>query len=74
MTIVVSFCISCTKDAGEITVNFNYPETSSMKHVDTYHDVEVGDPYRWLEEDVRESEDVSKWVMAQNEVILRYIT
>ena len=74
MTIVVSFCIACTKDAGETTVNFNYPETSSMKHVDTYHGVEVGDPYRWLEEDVRESEDVSKWVMAQNEVTFDYLS
>ena len=74
MAIVTSFCTACTKDAGHTTVNFNYPETSSMKHVDTYHGVEVTDPYRWLEEDVRESEDVSKWVMAQNEVTFDYLS
>lgn len=42
-----------------------YPAT---RRVDTHHGREVADPYRWLEDDVRESEDVAAWVAAQNEV------
>jgi len=45
-----------------------YPETRRVNHVDTHHRREVADPYRWLEDDVRESEDVAAWVGAQNEV------
>ena len=45
-----------------------YPPTRRVEQVDTYHGREVADPYRWLEDDVRESDDVAAWVAAQNEV------
>lgn len=48
--------------------HIEYPATRRVDHVDTYHGREVADPYRWLEDDVRESEDVAAWVVAQNEV------
>ncbi len=54
----------------------DYPETKKIDVVDVYHGVEVPDPYRWLEADVRESEEVAAWVEAQNEVtfgVLRQI-
>ncbi len=54
----------------------DYPETKKVDVVDVYHGVEVPDPYRWLEADVRESEEVAAWVEAQNEVtfgVLRQI-
>jgi prolyl oligopeptidase len=41
--------------------------------VDRYHGTEVPDPYRWLEEDVRESPAVRDWVTAQNEVTFGYL-
>jgi prolyl oligopeptidase len=50
-----------------------YPETRTMDHVDRYHGVEVPDPYRWLEADVRESEEVRTWVEAQNAVTFRFL-
>lgn len=50
-----------------------YPSTSKVVHVDVYHGVEVADPYRWLEDDVRESEAVQAWVGAQNEVTFAYL-
>lgn len=43
-----------------------YPETPTVDVADEYHGIEVTDPYRWLEEDVRESDRVAEWVAAQN--------
>lgn len=37
-----------------------------IEHFDDYHGTKVADPYRWLEDDVRESDDVAAWVEAQN--------
>ena len=51
----------------------DYPETRRVGHTDTYHGVKVADPYRWLEQDVRESDAVREWVEAQNEVTFDYL-
>ncbi|HEY3787586.1 MAG TPA: S9 family peptidase, partial [Urbifossiella sp.] len=45
-----------------------YPETKKVDVVDDYHGTKVVDPYRWLEDDVRESKDVAAWVEAENKV------
>jgi len=58
-------------DAGDAKIV--YPETATVEHVDDYHGNEVADPYRWLEDDVRESDEVSSWVEAQNEVTFAYL-
>ena len=50
-----------------------YPETHRVDHVDELHGVKVPDPYRWLEDDVRESKDVAKWVEDQNKVTFAYL-
>ncbi|HEV3204875.1 MAG TPA: S9 family peptidase, partial [Gemmataceae bacterium] len=50
-----------------------YPQTRRVDHVDLYHGTKVADPYRWLEEDVRKSEEVAAWVAAQNKVTLAYL-
>lgn len=50
-----------------------YPETRRVDHVDSYHGVEVADPYRWLEEDVRQSDAVADWVAAQNRVTFDWL-
>ena len=47
---------------------YQYPETRRVDHVDTYHGVEVADPYRWLEDDPRNSEEIAAWLEAQNSV------
>ena len=46
----------------------SYPPTRIDGTTDVYHGVKVEDPYRWLEHDVRESDDVRQWVKAQNKV------
>jgi len=51
-----------------------YPRTQRVEHVDVYHGVEVEDPYRWLEQDVRESDEVRHWVEAENEVTVHYLS
>lgn len=51
----------------------HYPKTRKIDHIDTYHGVKISDPYRWLEDDVRESTEVSQWVEAENELTLGYL-
>jgi prolyl oligopeptidase len=55
--------------AGTLT----YPQTKTDGTSDVYHGVKVDDPYRWLEQDVRESDDVRKWVEAENKVTFAYL-
>jgi prolyl oligopeptidase len=50
-----------------------YPVTKKIDHTDDYHGTTVADPFRWLEEDVRKSDDVKKWVDSQNEVTFAYL-
>ena len=50
-----------------------YPETRRVDQVDEYHGVKVADPYRWLEADVRESDEVAEWVKKQNEVAREFL-
>ncbi|APZ95404.1 prolyl oligopeptidase family serine peptidase [Fuerstiella marisgermanici] len=53
--------------------NLVYPDTKTVDHHDDYHGTKVHDPYRWLEDDVRESEEVAEWVEAQNKVTFDYL-
>ncbi|MCG8451289.1 MAG: prolyl oligopeptidase family serine peptidase [Pirellulales bacterium] len=50
-----------------------FPETRRVDQVDTFHGVEVADPYRWLEEDPRNSSEVAAWIEAQNRLARRYL-
>ena len=50
-----------------------YPESKRIDHSDDYHGQQVADPYRWLEDDVRESPEVAAWVEQQNEVTFGYL-
>lgn len=61
------------KQSESDTGSLEYPNTAMIDHVDNYHGTEVADPYRWLEDDVRESSAVSDWVARQNEVTFAYL-
>ena len=57
----------------QVETNFDYPETRREVVVDTFHGVEVSDPYRWLEDDVRNNEEVAGWVEAENLITRKYL-
>ncbi len=55
-----------------------YPTTRGRETVETFRsardgEVVIADPFRWLENDVRESDEVAAWVGAQNEVTFGYL-
>lgn len=60
-------------DAPEQETGLDYPETQKGTVVEDYHGTEVADPYRWLEDDVRENPQVAQWVEAQNAVTEAYL-
>ena len=62
--------IAC-KSAEPESVKMEYPETTKSDHVDTYHGVQVADPYRWLEDDT--SAATGAWVEAQNKVTYGFL-
>jgi len=60
-------------EAATGSAALEYPPTRTVDVVENYHGVEVADPYRWLEDDVRESETVADWVAAQNQLTDSYL-
>jgi prolyl oligopeptidase len=50
-----------------------YPATRQVAQKDVFHGVEVADPYRWLEGDVRTDDEVAAWVKAQDRVARRQL-
>lgn len=68
---------SCSNEGSERAMEKNYidvkyPETRKDSSViDTYGDVEIADPYRWLEDD--NSEETKDWVTRQNKATFDYL-
>ena len=50
-----------------------YPPTRTVDQVDDYHGTQVADPYRWLENDVRQDPEVRAWVDAQQRFSSEYL-
>ena len=48
-----------------------YPQAHKVDQVDSYHGVEVADPYRWLEDP--DSAETREWVEAQNKLTFGYL-
>lgn len=51
----------------------SYPDSKRSDHTDDYHGTIVPDPYRWLEDDVRDSTEVRDWVTRQNKVTFDFL-
>jgi prolyl oligopeptidase len=50
-----------------------YPNTQAQQTVEEQFGIKVADPYRWLENDVRQDPKVRAWVTAQNQVTQGYL-
>jgi prolyl oligopeptidase len=50
-----------------------YPPARRVDLVETHFGVPVADPYRWLENDVRNDPEVAAWVAAENQVTDRVL-
>ena len=51
----------------------HYPETRRDSLVETLFGEKIADPYRWLENDVRQDKEVADWVARENEVTQGYL-
>ncbi len=54
-----------TKPETKVT-KLAYPETRRVDVADEQFGIKVADPYRWLENDVRNDKEVAAWVDAEN--------
>src|SRR5688572_14526298 len=55
------------------TASLVYPATQTQPIVETQFGTQVADPYRWLENDVREDPKVRQWVAEQNALTDSYL-
>lgn len=44
----------------------NYPDTKGVNVIEEHFEQAIADPYRWLENHVRNNEEVAAWVESQN--------
>lgn len=65
--LVLSLTLACPALAEPLA----YPQTVKGTHVDTYFEVPVEDPYRWLEDD--RSAQTANWVEEQNKVTFAFL-
>ncbi|MDO5979047.1 prolyl oligopeptidase family serine peptidase [Flavivirga spongiicola] len=70
--LILLILVACKKNNVEKkAVLVNYPETKVVDTIDTYFNVEVKDPYRWLEDD--KSPETEAWVKTQNKTTYGYL-
>ncbi len=69
---VYAAALSTSVQAQDMTVS-EYPETRRGEVVETLFGEEIADPYRWLEDDVRNNPEVADWVERQNAVTDAYL-
>lgn len=50
-----------------------YPETRKIEQTDDFFGTKVSDPYRWLEADAHQDEQVQEWITAQQKVTNAYL-
>jgi prolyl oligopeptidase len=64
--------MSCEETNGnEKGLITQYPITKKDIVYDSYFDIKIEDPYRWLEDD--RSPETEKWVIEQNKITNNYL-
>jgi prolyl oligopeptidase len=71
--IVVLAATLALAPAAVASDRFEYPPSERGDVVDDHHGTKVADPYRWLEEDVRNSFKVRSWIDDQNRLTFGYL-
>jgi prolyl oligopeptidase len=66
------FASACT-DSTAMMPTITYPETKRVDVVEKPFGQTIADPYRWLENDVRNDKKVAAWVESQNKVTNTYL-
>ena len=59
--------------AAQAAASITYPQTRKTDLVENEFGTPVADPYRWLENDVRNDPEVASWVAAENQVTDRFL-
>lgn len=70
---LAGICLAMVMNAVFAGDKMKYPDTKQIDQTDDFHGTRVADPYRWLEDDVRQSKDVAAWVEAENQVTFGYL-
>jgi prolyl oligopeptidase len=73
VTLALSLLLASPALAQETQVKLTYPETRRVDVVEEQFGEKVADPYRWLENDVRNDAEVAAWVEAENKVTNAYL-
>jgi prolyl oligopeptidase len=68
--ILSTLLFACQTTTKKDAIIVNYPTTAKVDSATTYFDVEVKDPYRWLEDD--RSAETEAWVKTQNQTTFGY--
>lgn len=69
----MAFVAAALAAAAHGATALKYPATPRIDTYETHFGVRVDDPYRWLENDVRNDPRVRQWVDAENEVTNAYL-
>lgn len=73
LPIAAVLCLAAVAAHAEPSSPMHYPETRRDAVVETHFGEKIADPYRWLENDVRQDKDVADWVARQNAVTRSYL-
>ena len=68
---IFNILFSCNEIQKKTNNSVIYPETLKKEVVDNYFDIDVIDPYRWLEDD--RSKETEAWVKAENKTTFAYL-
>ncbi len=66
------FASACTESTATMST-IAYPDTKRVDVVEEHFGQAIADPYRWLENDVRNDKEVAAWVKSQNKVTNAYL-